>query len=187
MNTNISTSAGLNVYRELINRESAGNAHWHQEFGIEAQMKELDPQKLVTLGGFQAAVSVPLPLTLQLFALQKERRKTLREGRQMEEKMQPFLSPIPISQPSVDIFGEKAYTQRPNSTPSSDGRPVTSVGMIRALQGRTGPPHSRGKANVVDPVRLTKRYNIDGTYFNREQVGPAHLRRRRPQSAAPFY
>jgi hypothetical protein len=28
MNTNIGTSDGLNVYRELINKEAAGNANW---------------------------------------------------------------------------------------------------------------------------------------------------------------
>lgn len=29
MNTNIGTSDGLNVYRELINKEAAGNANWY--------------------------------------------------------------------------------------------------------------------------------------------------------------
>ena len=33
MNTNIGTSAGLAVYRELINKEGKGNANWHQQFG----------------------------------------------------------------------------------------------------------------------------------------------------------
>ena len=32
MNTNIGTSDGLNVYRELINKESAGNANWYVRF-----------------------------------------------------------------------------------------------------------------------------------------------------------
>lgn len=153
---------------------------------VNAQLAELEraPEneaaraaKLVTVAGLEKAVSLPMPLELQLFALQRERARVTREGKAMEETIQPFLSRIPISQPSVDIWGSKAYTQRPNSAPQS--KPSTSPGT--SLRGA---PHSRGPGNVTHPVRLTKQWAIDHNYFKRESIGPAHLLNR-PQTAHP--
>ena len=179
MNTNIGTSAGLSVYRELINKETAGNANWHHYFGFDAQLKaakgEQDPRRLITVNGLEAAVSLPMPLSMQLFALQRERLKIARDGKVMEETIQPFKSKIPVSQTSIDLFGEeKAYQQRPSSQRSQ--RPASAAGW--SLKGA---PHSRGPANQLNP-RRHKAWDIDRMYFNREPVGPAHPRQR-PQSA----
>jgi len=179
MNTNIGTSDGLNVYRELINKEAAGNANWHHYFGFDAQLKaargEQDPRRLITVNGLEAAVSLPMPLTMQLFALQRERLKVAREGKIIEETIQPLRSNLPVSQTSIDLFGEnEAYKNRPNSQRSQ--RPASA-----ATWSLKGAPHSRGPANQLDP-RLSKAWGIDRTYFYREPVGPAHPRAR-PKSA----
>ena len=117
-----------------------------------------------------------MPLTMQLFALQRERLKIERDGAVMEETIQPFKSKIPVSQTSIDLFGEEvAYQQRPGSQRSQ--RPASAAGW--SLKGA---PHSRGPANQLNPVRRHKAWGIDRTYFNREPVGPAHPRER-PKSA----
>ena len=116
-----------------------------------------------------------MPLTMQLFALQRERLKVAREGRIMEETIQPLQSKLPVSQTSIDLFGEDvAFKQRPNSQRSQ--RPASA-----ASWSLKGAPHSRGLANQLNP-RQNKMWGIDRTYFSREPVGPAH-QRTRPKSA----
>ena len=178
MNTDIGTSAGLGVYRELVNRESSGNTNWHINYGIDAQLKaasgQADPQKLITVNGLEAAVSLPMPLAVQLFALQHERRKLDKEGKVLEEKIQPFLSKLPVSAASYEIWGERAYTQRPNSQRSE--RPASA-----ATWSLKGAPHSRGPANQLH-LPDSKRPGTSIGAIWREPVGPAHSRVR-PQSA----
>jgi hypothetical protein len=76
---------GLKIYRELIQREGKGAAVWTLNYGEEAQLKPVDPQKLVTVKGLENACAVPLPMTHQLFQLQRERVKHAQQAKAYEE------------------------------------------------------------------------------------------------------
>lgn len=100
MNVSIQTTTGLKVYKELIGREQAGPQRWEEKFGLATQLQPMDPKKLITVNGLEAAAAVPLPLTLQLFQLQKERAKQTRENQAWEQKVMPSESTYPISESS---------------------------------------------------------------------------------------
>ena len=70
MNVSIQTSMGLRVYRELIQNELSAPAKWEMNYGLHNQLKPIDRQKLVRVDGIEAANSLPMPLSVQLFHLQ---------------------------------------------------------------------------------------------------------------------
>ena len=178
MNVNIATMMGLKVYRELIEKETSSPMRWAATFGVDQQLKGTDPQKLLRVDALENAISLPMPKTLQLFELQKERRRVLQDGRKWEEKCLPKFSTHPISQTSVDIWGElRAQQQRPNA--EKRARPVSAP-----VTHSQGPPHSRGPPNQVFPTRLCSKWSVDHEYFKREAVGPAHRRAVRPSAWA---
>jgi hypothetical protein len=67
MNVDIQSSAGLRVYRELIEKETGAPARWEQTFGVKSQLQP--KRSLLLVNDFEAAVSLPLPLSMQLFQL----------------------------------------------------------------------------------------------------------------------
>ena len=166
MNVSLQTAMGLRVYRELIDKETSSPMRWAQTFGVDQQLKEQPAERLIKLNGFDAAVALPQPLTLQLFALQREKIKAIREGAAWEEKSFPFKSTFPVSASSVEVWGkEKAEQQRPMARPTTAPTPSMSW---------PGAPHSRGEPNVTKPMRQKNAWAIDNDYFKREIVGPAH-------------
>lgn len=134
MNVSIQTAEGLKVYRELIEKETSSPARWAQTFGVDVQLKGVPKERLVRVNDFEAAVNLPMPKTLQLFAIQRERIRAQRESRAWERSNLPQFSTIPISQPSVDIWKDAAYKQRPNA----ERRPRPMSAPVTFSQG---PPH----------------------------------------------
>jgi hypothetical protein len=146
MNVDIQSSAGLRVYRELIEKETGAPARWEQTFGVKSQLQP--KRSLLLVNDFEAAVSLPLPLSMQLFQLQREKIKCVREGHAWECANLPKLSKIPISQTSVDVFGDAVCRQqRPNAAATPDRRPVTAP-----LTSSFGAPHRCETSRRVAPT-----------------------------------
>lgn len=214
MNVNIGTMTGLNIYRELIEKEKASPAKWAANFGVDKQLQKADPQKLVKISGFEAAKSLPSPLALQLITLQRERLQALRESRararskpppaamrarllragrcvrhrvflirtrvllflragEWEAKTYPRYSRPPVSQTSVDLYGEKAFTQRPHA--EKRARPLSAP-----VSFSQGPPH-RCAARARACCSLSRR----GTQSARANLVRVSPRLRETRSFAP--
>ena len=112
----------------------AGIANWHENFGAEAQLKPLNPQRLITINGMEKVSALPLPLTMQLFQLQREKQKLKREARAFDEEWMPKYSVQPVSDAALSVWGERAYQQRPNAKPRPETAPA-------AFHEREGAPH----------------------------------------------
>jgi len=160
---------GLKVYRELIDNEQNAPFKWDNNWGAEVQRNGVPSHKLMRVNGLENAVAMKVPPAMQLFHLQRERRRIAGEARQWEQTNLPRSSVLPISQPSVDIWGDKAYTQRPNAERRE--RPATAP-----VTSSKGPPHSRGLPNQTMPRRLYNKWSVEHEYFHREPVGAVHQR-----------
>ena len=135
MNVSIQTAMGLRVYRELVENELSAPAKWEMNYGVHNQLKPIDRQKLLRVDGLEAAKSLPMPLAVQLFHLQRERIQAIRDSKEWEANALPKFSRHPISKTAVDIFGEKtAHAQRPHA--EKRDRPVSAP-----VTYSQGPPH----------------------------------------------
>ena len=174
MNVSIQTTTGLKVYKELIGRENKGGAIWEQKFGLATQLKPMDPQKLITVNGLEAACAMPMPLELQLFQLQKESAKVKVANKKWEQKFMPTESTYPVSESSIAVWGdEKANSQRPKAT----GEP------LRPERGDVQCYHSRGASDIDGPPRMKNSWSIDSTYYGKIPIGSAHLKARALRAA----
>ena len=116
-------------------------------------------------------------MDIQLFHLQRERIRAVKAGKEWEVANLPKFSRQPISNISVDVFGEaKAREQRPNAEKRE--RPLSAP-----VTYSQGPPHSRGLPNQTTPYRLRNKWSIEHEYFKRERVGAVHYLNRKPVSA----
>ena len=119
----ISTSAGLSVYRELMGREQRSGLDWELNYGKDALMKTPDPQMMLNLGKFAKFSAVPLPLGSQLEALQRERNTQNASINRYEQQIFPFKSQVPVSELSVKYYGDDAW----HSQPKTSGAPSSFV------------------------------------------------------------
>jgi len=149
----ISTSAGLSVYRELMGREQRSGLDWELNYGKDALMKTPDPQMMLNLGKFAKFSAVPLPLGSQLEALQRERNTQNASINRYEQQIFPFKSQVPVSELSVKYYGDDAW----HSQPKTSGAPSSFV------------PPDPGLPSVTK-----RKWDVDRIQFVREGLGPVH-------------
>ena len=93
--------AGLQVYRELVNRELRSVAQWERQYGKAALLRQPDPREMQNLGKFEKFASMPMPLEVQLKMLQQQRKKQAAEIAEFERKTFPTHATYPVSALSV--------------------------------------------------------------------------------------
>ena len=158
MNVPLYDSTGLNIYRELMHRESRCAADWSVNYGVEALQKPPDPELMMNLGKFAKFASVPMPLDVQLRELRKERRAQSAKVTRFEKETFPTSTEIPVSAMSVDIWGDKAWHTQAKK---AQGAPSTYK--------KFEPP----------PTRWSRRqWDVDNIKFVREGLAPAHVNAR---------
>ena len=153
MNVPLTDSRGLFIYRELMNREQSAAGNWHLKYGPEALMQTPDPSSMVNLGNFQKLASVPMPLEMQLKAIQKEHQSQKLNVQAYEKSVYPQSSDAPVSELSVKFYGEAAWHSKPKATPA----PAT---------------YEPYKAPIKEANR--RRWDVDRIQYVRESLGPAH-------------
>jgi len=158
MNVSIYDSVGLLVYRELMSRENRCAANWEVNYGPAALQKSPDPQTMMNLGTFAKFASVPMPLEVQLRELQRERKEHNTLIDTVEKKTFPKRSDAPVSQMSVDLWGDKAWHSQP-----------------KKAQG-AAPTHRPFTA--PNPRWAKRQWDVDGMQFVKETVGAAHVNSR---------
>jgi hypothetical protein len=143
---------------QLMHRESRCAAQWHVNYGSESLKKAPDPDMMINLGKFSKFASVPMPLEMQLHALREERKIQTAIGDTFERKSFPRSSDTPVSEVSVNLWGDKAWHSQPKR---GSGAP--------AKHKHFEPP----------PQRWTRRkWDIDSMQFVREGLAPAHVHAR---------
>lgn len=154
---------GLRVHRELIGREMRAVGAWEELYGNEALVKKRDVKLLQNLGKFEKLASMPMPLEVQLRMLRAQRMMQAQEISNYEKKTYPTRATYPVSAVSVSIFGEGAWhKQRP------DGRtPPGHPGSYRPMEFTEAAPYN-----------MTKRFNVNGTSYERVCMSPLHAQAR---------
>ena len=162
MNVPLTDTTGLNIYRELANREDRVAAAWFVNYGPEALQRKPDASVMLNLGKFSKLASVPMPLDVQLRELRKESKLQAEAITTFEKNTFPTLCEKPVSELSVNWFGEKAWhTQKPSpETPN-------------------GAPATYKKWEPANPPKWTKKkWDVDKVQYVRETLGAAHVKAR---------
>lgn len=158
MNIPLQDSMGLQIYRELMHRESRCAANWHFEYGPDALQKPPDPNSMINLGKFSKFASVPMPLDVQLRELKKEKAQQAAMISRYEKESFPKESDKPVSQMSVDLWGDAAWHTQPKQ---AEGAPAT---------------YERWQPK---PARWYQRkWDVDHMQYVQEGLGPAHVNAR---------
>lgn len=158
MNVPLYDATGLRIYRELMGRETRCATSWHSNYGPEALQRTPDPTLMQNLGKFEKYSSVPMPLDVQLRALKQERRAQSAKTTRFEQATFPQYSTLPVSQLSVDIWGNAAWHSQPKQESGAAASNVPS----------SLPSH-----------RWTKRtWSIDHVSYLNESLRPAHVNSR---------
>ena len=158
MNVPLQDSMGLRIYRELMHRENRCAAGWHHNYGPEALQKAPDPQSMINLGKFSKFASVPMPLDVQLRELRRERQDQSQKITAYERSAFPKESDAPVSQMSVELWGDDAWHSQPKQ---DKGAPATYE------------PYNPTKARWD-----RKKWDVDRIQYVREGLGPAHVNAR---------
>lgn len=158
MNVPLYDATGLRIYRELMGRETRCATNWHSNYGPEALQRKPNPLLMENLGRFEKYASVPMPLDVQLRALKQERRAQSAKTTRFERETFPQYSTLPVSQVSVNIWGNEAWHSQPKQ---AQGAAASYVPM-------KPPSH-----------RWTKRtWSIDHVSYLNEGLRPAHVNSR---------
>jgi hypothetical protein len=158
MNVPLSDSTGLRIYRELMHRETRCAADWHVNYGAEALQRAPNPQTMINLGKFAKFASVPMPLDVQLRELRKEASTQRAHIDRYEKNTFPKSTDMPVSQMSVDLWGDQAWHSQPKK---EEGAPSTHAPFL--------PPATRWNKKVWD---------VDRIQYVREGLGAAHVNAR---------
>ena len=146
------------VRLQLMHRENRCAANWHVNYGEEALKKSPDPEMMMNLGKFSKFASVPMPLDMQLHALREERKTQAAEMTSYEKRSFPRSSDTPVSEMSVNLWGDRAWHTQPKQ---ERGAPCTFKPYT--------PPPSRWDM---------RKWDIDGIQFKREGLKSAHVHAR---------
>lgn len=155
MNVPLYDATGLRIYRELMHREQRCSTLWRGNYGPEALQRKPDPELMQNLGKFEKFASVPMPLDVQLRALQAERKEQGKSARTIEENSFPKLAKFPVSQLAVDLWGDAAWHTQEKK---AKGEP--------APYAPPPPPSYRWSRRA---------WNVDHARYEREGLGPAHV------------
>jgi len=155
MNVPLYDTIGLQIYRELMKRESEGAANWHVNYGKEALQKAPDASKMINLGKFSKFASVPMPLDVQLKAIRAERQKETDRVAAYEKQVYPTKSEHPVSELSLRWYGDAAWHTQPKQ---EAGAPSTYT------------------AYEPKAVRWNRRvWDVDRVQYVHEGLLPAHV------------
>ena len=138
-----------------MHREGRSAADWRANYGKEAISKPPNPELMVNLGKFSKFASVPMPLDVQLRSIKQERMVQSAELTQYEKVTYPKKADYPVSEMSVEKYGDAAWHSQPKQ---EKGAPFT-------YQPWEPPKHRWDK----------RRWDVERIQFVREGLAPAHV------------
>lgn len=100
------------VYRELLNRANKGIAEWDKQYGRDASTTKPTQDQMINLGSFmkyEKKVAALGTVEDQLRTLRDEHKLMTHEVTDFSTKWMPKHSRYPVSQASIDVWGDAAW------------------------------------------------------------------------------
>jgi len=165
----LTDSRNTAIYRELMERETKGATEWDKQYSSDAPWVTPSMDQMINLGSFgkyAKKMAAFNPVEDQLLALREERKNVAQEFSAFSKATLARQSEIPVSQSSVDVWGDAAW----HTQPKKDYGSPSTYQKDQQLAGQA-------------PTWVRRKWDIDHQGFG---FLPAHVTSRSLEFASVF-